>query len=137
MDEPDHIEAAAQKHGVPALILRSLAHVESRNDPMAVSPAGAVGEFQIMPRTAVELGYKPSDMFDRTMAADAAAKYVRKLYDRFKSWDTAVQAYNAGPARVAYRLRQGLALPGETINHLARVKAAQAAAALANRSEVE
>ncbi len=129
----DHIDRAADRHGVPRQVLRSMAHVESRNDPTAVSPRGARGEFQIMPATAQELGYAPEEMHDPEKAADAAAAYTRRLYDRFGDWDTAVEAYNAGPARVAYRKRQGIPLPGETRRHLAKVKAAQAAEVLAER----
>jgi soluble lytic murein transglycosylase-like protein len=72
-------------------------------------------------------------MADPKKAADAGAKYARKMYDRFGDWDTAVEAYNAGPARVARRKREGIPLPGETRRHLVRVKAAEAAQALAEK----
>lgn len=129
----DHIDRAADRHGVPRKVLRSMARVESNHDNKAVSKKGARGEFQIMPGTARELGYSPEDVHDREKGADAAAKYTKKLYDRFGDWDTAVEAYNAGPARVAHRKKKGILLPGETQRHLKKVKAAQAADALANR----
>lgn len=133
-DASDYIDRAADRHGVPRNLLRSMARVESTNNPGAVSKRGARGEFQVMPATARELGYEPEDMHDREKGADAAAKYTRKLYDRFGDWDTAVEAYNAGPARVAYRKKQGVPLPGETRHHLVKIKASQAAEALARRS---
>ncbi len=127
------LERAARKHGVPPERLRALARVESRGRPQAVSPAGARGILQVMPDTARELGYQPEDMHDPEKAADAGARYVRRMYDRFGDWDTAVEAYNAGPARVAHRRKTGQALPGETRRHVARVKAAEAAEVLARR----
>lgn len=128
-----YLDAAADRHGVPRDRLRAMAHVESRNKPGAVSRKGARGILQVMPGTARELGYTPEDMHDPAKAADAGAKYVRRMYERFKDWDTAVEAYNAGPARVAYRKAKGVPLPGETRRHVARVKAAEAAQALAER----
>jgi soluble lytic murein transglycosylase-like protein len=86
-----------------------------------------------MPGTARELGYTPEEMNDPAKAADAGARYVRKMYDRFGDWDSAVEAYNAGPARVAHRKAKGIPLPGETRRHVKRVKAAEAAEALARR----
>jgi soluble lytic murein transglycosylase-like protein len=126
-----HLDEAADRHGVPRERLRAMAHVESRRKPGAVSPKGARGVLQIMPDTARELGYSPEDMADPAKNADAGARYVRKMYERFKDWDTAVEAYNAGPARVAHRKAKGIPLPRETRRHVRRVKAAEAAEALA------
>jgi soluble lytic murein transglycosylase-like protein len=131
------LDEAADRHGVPRERFRAMAHVESRGNPGAVSKRGARGLLQVMPATAVEMGYKPEDMSDPKKAADAGAKYARKMYDRFKDWDTAVEAYNAGPARVARRKREGIALPGETRRHLVRVKAAEAAQALAEKERTQ
>jgi soluble lytic murein transglycosylase-like protein len=130
-----HLDAAADKHGVPRERLRAMAHVESRGRAGAVSPKGARGLLQLMPATARELGYTPEEMSDPAKAADAGARYGKKMFDRFGDWDTAVEAYNAGPARVAHRKAKGIPLPGETRKHLTRVKAAQAAEALASREK--
>lgn len=131
----DHVSRAARKHGVPEERLRAMRRVESGGDSSAVSKKGARGEFQVMPETAKELGYTPEDMHDPEKSADAAAKYTRKMYDRFGDWDSAVEAYNAGPARVAHRKKKGIPLPGETQRHLKKVKAAEAAEALIGREE--
>jgi soluble lytic murein transglycosylase-like protein len=126
----EHIDRAADRHGVPRHVLRSMARVESTNDTRAVSKKGARGEFQVMPATAREMGYSPEDMHDPEKGAEAGARYVRKMYDRFGDWDSAIEAYNAGPARVAYRKKKGIPLPAETREHLAKIKATQAAEAL-------
>lgn len=133
----DHVTRAAKKHGVPEERLRAMRHVESGGNRKAVSKKGARGEFQIMPGTAKELGYTPEDMHDPEKSADAAARYTKKMYDRFGDWDSAVEAYNAGPARVAHRKKKGIPLPGETRRHLKKVKAAEAAGALMDREGVD
>jgi soluble lytic murein transglycosylase-like protein len=76
-------------------------------------------------------------MHDREKGADAGARYVRKMYDRFKSWDDAVAAYNAGPARVAYRRKKGIPLPRETRHHLRKIRGEQALAALDSEGAAE
>jgi soluble lytic murein transglycosylase-like protein len=128
----EHIDRAADRYGVSRSLLRSMARVESTNDPKAVSKKGARGEFQIMPATARELGYEPKDMHDREKAADAAAKHVSRLRKRNPDWndDDLVAAYNAGEARVRYRKKRGVPLPAETRGHVTKVKAEQAAEAL-------
>lgn len=131
----DYIARSAKRHGVPDKVLRSMAHVESSRDTKAVSKKGARGEFQVMPATAKSMGYSEEEMHDREYGAEAGARYVRKMYDRFGSWDEAVEAYNAGPARVAYRKKKGIPLPGETRRHLVKIKGEQAAMALAEKDK--
>lgn len=126
----DHIDRAAARHGVPRDVLRSMARVESHHRTEAVSRKGARGEFQIAPATAREMGYKPEDAHDRDLGAEMGARYVKKMHDRFGDWDTAVEAYNAGPARVAHRKKRGIPLPRETRHHIRKVRGEQAALAL-------
>lgn len=132
----DYIDEAADRNGVPRPVLRSMARVESARNPGAVSSRGARGEFQVMPATARSLGFTPEDMHDPAKGAQAGAAYVKQLYDRFGDWDTAVEAYNAGPARVAYRRKMGIALPSETRNHIEKIRGAQAAMALESATGV-
>jgi len=118
----DHIAKSAKRHRVPERLLRSIGHTESRHRSGAVSPRGARGEFQVMPATAKELGYTPEEMHDSEYGAEAAARQLRKNYDRSKSWEDAVASYNAGAARVAYRKKKGVPLPAETREYVRRVK---------------
>ncbi|GEP40197.1 hypothetical protein NPS01_38600 [Nocardioides psychrotolerans] len=89
---------AAQKYGVSPALLSAVARQESGYDPTAVSPAGAQGLMQLMPRTAQGLGVTNS--FDPTQAVDGAARLLRDLLDRFGSTPLALAAYNAGPGAV-------------------------------------
>ena len=52
----EEIQASADAHHVDPFLLLSLMRQESRFDPRARSPVGAVGLFQIMPYTAAALG---------------------------------------------------------------------------------
>jgi len=92
------LEGAAAKHGIPAELVISVAHAESRYDPRAVSPAGAMGLMQLMPRTAEGLGV--SDPFDPRQSADAGAGFLSRLYARFGNWPKTLAAYNWGPGNV-------------------------------------
>jgi len=91
-------QTAASKYGVPASVLQAVAKEESAFDPKAVSRAGAQGLMQLMPSTAAGLGVDP---FDPAQAVDGAARMLSGNLQRFGSIESALAAYNAGPAAVA------------------------------------
>lgn len=78
------LRAAAQRHLPPEWdwrVLKALAHQESRFRPDARSPVGARGICQIMPDTARDLGVSPDRLDDPRVNADAAARYLRRLWE--------------------------------------------------------
>jgi FAD/FMN-containing dehydrogenase len=91
-------DAAADKYGLPRVLLRSIMAAESAFQQDAVSPKGAIGLMQLMPATAQDLGVDP---YDPAQNVDAAARYLRDLLDKYHGGlRHALAAYNAGPAVV-------------------------------------
>ena len=82
--------------------LAFLPFIESSYDPFSISSSGAVGLWQIMPRTAELLGLKENwwieERHDPYKSTNAAIRYIDYLYKRFNSDIYLVLvAYNAGP----------------------------------------
>ncbi|AUX23082.1 murein transglycosylase [Sorangium cellulosum] len=105
----DLIERSLREAGLPEDLLW-VAAVESGFDPRAVSPAGAAGLWQFMPRTGEAYGLERSDWIDARMslarATHAATAHLRDLYERFGRWDLALAAYNLGHEGVLRALSQ-------------------------------
>jgi len=84
--------------------LKYIPLAESRLKISAVSPAGAVGLWQIMPRTGRSLGLTINDKIDERLdtykASVAAAKYLKQLHGQFDDWLLALAAYNCGASNV-------------------------------------
>lgn len=97
--------------------------VESRGNPRALSPKGAVGLMQVMPTTYASLaaryglGADPWNLGDNILAGTA---YLRELYDRYGA-SGFLAAYNAGPGRWEDHISGVRPLPAETVRYLARL----------------
>lgn len=91
------VSAAARRHGVDEMLVHAIITVESGYSERAVSPAGAEGLMQLMPRTQQALGVL--DAFDPRENIEAGVAYLRRLVDEF-GMVLAVAAYNAGPGAV-------------------------------------
>lgn len=87
-------ESAGRDHGVDPDLLRAVVHVESRGDPDAVSPQGALGPTQLMPDTARSLGV--TDPSDPHQSIPATAKLLRENLDRYGTPEAALMAYHGG-----------------------------------------
>ncbi len=89
--------AAARRHGVPEDLFLRLIQQESRWNHRAKSHKGALGLAQLMPETARRLNVNPRVPRENL---DGGARYLRQMYNRFRSWRLALAAYNAGPEAV-------------------------------------
>lgn len=97
------------KQKVP-LELQYLPVIESAINPNAVSRAGAVGLWQFMPATALDLGLEVNSLVDQRrdprLASHYAVKYLKQLYGIYGDWSLAIAAYNCGPGNVNKALRR-------------------------------
>src|SRR6266851_6922451 len=104
---------AAADNDLPEEFFTRLIWQESRFDSGAVSPAGAQGIAQFMPRTAATRGL--ANAFEPLQALRESASYLRELRTTFRgSLGLAAAAYNAGPAQVEAWLAGRRSLPFET-----------------------
>jgi soluble lytic murein transglycosylase-like protein len=93
------ITKIANETGLDPKLLHALVIIESAYNTRAVSPVGAMGLTQLMPRTARELGV--SNAFDTEQNLRAGARYLAIQIGRFSDIRLALAAYNSGPNRVA------------------------------------
>jgi soluble lytic murein transglycosylase-like protein len=112
-----YVTQAAQDYDVSPALIDAIAHVESRYNQAAVSPARARGIMQLMPGTARDLSVDSNDPVANIRGGTA---YLRMLLNRFDG-DVAltVAAYNAGPGAVS-RCRCIPRYP-ETVAYVAQV----------------
>ncbi|HRF10960.1 MAG TPA: lytic transglycosylase domain-containing protein [Candidatus Accumulibacter phosphatis] len=97
--------------GIDDGTLDAVRRVESGGNPNAVSPAGAVGAYQFMPKTAAQFGIDPRD---ERQSRIAAGKYLSQLQDQFGGdRNLALLAYNWGPGNVDAWMRTGKGANGQ------------------------
>jgi len=124
------IDGILVQYGLPAE-LKYLAVIESNLKPTALSWAGAVGPWQLMPTTARLLGLKVNRKVDERKnyykSTKAAAIYLRDLYAELGDWLLVIAAYNGGTANVYKAMKRSHSkdfwnlqyyLPAESRNHV-------------------
>lgn len=109
--------------------------LESSYRSQAISSAGAVGLWQLMPETAMRFGLQVSVGQDERMlvtrSTEVALRYLQWLADYFSGdWALALAGYNAGEMRVKLAQKTArqvtycaLALPAETQRYVPRLLA--------------
>lgn len=96
-----------EKNGIPK-DFAYLAVVESFLENRAISYAKAGGIWQLMPATARQYGLEVGDEIDERFhlekATEAACKYFKAAYSKYKCWATVAASYNAGMGRISSEL---------------------------------
>jgi soluble lytic murein transglycosylase-like protein len=97
------IQSIAHEEGIDPDLAFRLVQVESKFHDHALSPVGARGLTQLMPRTAASLqpGITEEQMYDRETNLRLGFRYLRTLLDRYDGRvPDALHAYNRGPGTV-------------------------------------
>lgn len=126
------IEKILKEQGVPE-DFKYIAVIESGLSNV-VSPAGAVGFWQIMKNTGLELGMQideeVDERYDPVKSTYAACKYFKKAYKEFGSWTMVAASYNMGMGGLRKQASQqgledyhGLYLNNETSRYIPRLLA--------------
>lgn len=110
------IERNAAENSLDPNFLARLLWKESRFEPGAVSPAGALGIAQFMPGTAAL--YDLDDPFNPAKAIRKAAWYLDYLRDNFGNIGLAAIAYNGGENRATRFIANQTTLPFETLDYV-------------------
>jgi soluble lytic murein transglycosylase-like protein len=93
------LDTAADLYGIARGLVRGVAWVESRGNPLAKSPKGAIGVLQLMPATAASLGVDPHDPAQNI---DGGVRFLAQLIKHYGGdVHKALAAYNWGPGNVS------------------------------------
>jgi hypothetical protein len=121
----NQLKAIANELGLEPRLALGMAKVESGYNPESVSPKGAVGVLQVMPRLAWHnFGIAREKLFDPQVNIRIGLSWMKSLLNRFDhDLDLSLAAYNAGVSRV---VRAGYRIPRirETQMYVRRVKKA-------------
>ncbi|MGA9111256.1 MAG: transglycosylase SLT domain-containing protein [Smithella sp.] len=115
----DIINRAANKFGLDSALIKAIIKAESNFNHNAVSPVGAQGLMQLMPKTAYALSV--DDSFHPEKNIEGGARYLRYLLKTYRGdLSLALAAYNAGEKAVA-KYHYNIPPYRETQNYVRRV----------------
>jgi soluble lytic murein transglycosylase-like protein len=112
----NELARAEDEHGLDPLLLLAVIDQESRYDPAARGPKGALGLMQVRPFVAKEVAGRlgipwegPATLADPALNVRIGAAYLAEMRRMYAEERLALAAYNMGPYRVKRILAQGRA----------------------------
>lgn len=119
--------AAAARHGLDPELLAIMTFIESKGNPDAEGPSGALGLLQIMPATGAKIAatrkisdFSPEKLKDPDYNLDFGAWYLARQVEAFGDVVLAATAYNCGPGTVRRHLTKGTPLSAGVRRYQAR-----------------
>jgi membrane-bound lytic murein transglycosylase D len=104
----DSFKEIFRKNGIPEDLVY-LPIIESGFRVEATSRAKAKGSWQFMAATArlfgLRVDWQVDERLDPFKAADAAARFMKNLYEEYNDWYIVLACYNGGPRRVKKAMR--------------------------------
>jgi len=132
-----HIVSELEKRGMP-MELALLPMVESAYNPLAQSPAKALGMWQFIPSTGKNYNLAQNWWLDQRRdiiaSTNAALDYLQNIYEMHGDWHLALASYNWGENAVAKAVARNqanglptdylsLSMPGETRYYVPKLQA--------------
>jgi membrane-bound lytic murein transglycosylase D len=132
-----HIVAELERRGMPTE-LALLPMVESAYNPLAYSPARALGMWQFIPSTGknynLDQDWWRDERRDIIASTTAALDYLQNIYEMHGDWQLALASYNWGEHAVARAIARNqakglpsdyvnLSMPGETRYYVPKLQA--------------
>ncbi len=113
------IQSLCKKHSLDPDLVEAIIKAESDFDSGAVSPKGAQGLMQLMPKTASSLGVK--DAFNAKDNLEGGIQHFKSLMVKYKdNIELALAAYNAG--ETAVEKHKGVPPFSETTDYIQKIK---------------
>lgn len=118
------IKKGAKVSGLPQELIRGVISRESNFNPYIVSPVGATGLMQLMPKSFPTMS--KADLFDPGKNVPAGSRYLRQMIDKFGGVEKGLAAYNWGPGNMQSLLQKHATdwqkfLPEETRAYISAV----------------
>jgi len=105
---PDIVRGHADNYRLEPGLLAAVIYTESKFDPDAKSPSGAIGLMQLLPETAAGIAertggsrFETADLYDPELNVRYGSWYLRHLLDKYDGdLRKALAAYNGGQGNV-------------------------------------
>ena len=138
------IRAHAGNYDLEPQLLAAVIYQESKFDPDARSPSGAVGLMQLLPETGQGIAdrtggarWTPDDLLNPELNVRYGSWYLRHLLNKYGDEQLALAAYNAGQTNVDRWRERGVGIQFvETRHYVERVQELKQMYARAYRGEL-